>query len=142
MSVTAPGTPPDPRYSAPGTDPLAPGTTSSAGTPHPDTSYSGTTSPGTTSPGTTSPSRNSPGTTSRVGAAGRTIGRGLALGLLLFVTVLLVLFVVFNGQTVEISLVFTDVRAPLVVALLIAAGLGALVAALLGAVLATRRRSR
>ncbi len=142
MSVTAPGTPPDPRYSAPGTDPLAPGTTSSAGTPYPDTSYSGTTSPGTTSPGTTSPSRNSPGTTSRVGAAGRTIGRGLALGLLLFVTVLLVLFVVFNGQTVEISLVFTDVRAPLVVALLIAAGLGALVAALLGAVLATRRRSR
>jgi uncharacterized integral membrane protein len=140
--VTAPGTPPDPRYSAPGTDPLAPGTTSSAGTPYPDTSYSGTTSPGTTSPGTTSPSRNSPGTTSRVGAAGRTIGRGLALGLLLFVTVLLVLFVVFNGQTVEISLVFTDVRAPLVVALLIAAGLGALVAALLGAVLATRRRSR
>lgn len=142
MSVTAPGTPPDPRYSAPGTDPLAPGTTSSAGTPYPDTSYSGTTSPGTTSPGTTSTSRNSPGTTSRVGAAGRTIGRGLALGLLLFVTVLLVLFVVFNGQTVEISLVFTDVRAPLVVALLIAAGLGALVAALLGAVLATRRRSR
>ncbi len=142
MSVTAPGTPPDPRHSAPGTDPLAPGTTSSAGTPHPDTSYSGTTSPGTTSPGTTSTSRNSPGTTSRVGAAGRTIGRGLALGLLLFVTVLLVLFVVFNGQTVEISLVFTDVRAPLVVALLIAAGLGALVAALLGAVLATRRRSR
>jgi uncharacterized integral membrane protein len=139
--VTAPGTPPDPRYSAPGTDPLAPGTTSSAGTPYPDTSP-GTTSPGTTSPGTTSPSRNSPGTTSRVGAAGRTIGRGLALGLLLFVTVLLVLFVVFNGQTVEISLVFTDVRAPLVVALLIAAGLGALVAALLGAVLATRRRSR
>ena len=122
MSVTAPGTPPDPRYSAPGTDPLAPGTTASAGT--------------------TSPSRTSPGTTSRVGAAGRTIGRGLALGLLLFVTVLLVLFVVFNGQTVEISLVFTDVRAPLVVALLIAAGLGALVAALLGAVLATRRRSR
>ena len=142
MSVTAPGTPPDPRYSAPGTDPLAPGTTSSAGTPHPDTSYSGTTSPGTTSPGTTSTSRNSPGTTSRVGAAGRTIGRGLALGLLLFVTVLLVLFVVFNGQTVQISLVFTDVQAPLVVALLIAAVLGALIASLAGAVMRARRRSR
>ena len=43
---------------------------------------------------------------------------------------LLVLFVVFNTQTVEISLVFADVRAPLVIALLIAAVLGGLFAAL------------
>ena len=71
---------------------------------------------------------------------GRTIGRSLALGLLLFVTVVLVLFVVFNTQTVDISLVFTDVRAPLVLALLIAAVLGALVAALLNAVAKRGRR--
>ncbi|WP_324274729.1 LapA family protein [Blastococcus brunescens] len=44
--------------------------------------------------------------------AGRAIGRTLALALLIFVTVILVLFVVFNTQTVEISLVFADVRAP------------------------------
>ena len=62
--------------------------------------------------------------------AGKTIGRTLALALLVFVTVILVLFVVFNDQTVEISLVFTDVQAPLVIALLVAAGLGGLVVAL------------
>jgi uncharacterized integral membrane protein len=73
---------------------------------------------------------------------GRTIGRTVALALLLFVTVVLVLFVVFNTQTVEISLVFTDVEAPLVLALLIAAALGGLVVALAGAVLRARRRSR
>jgi uncharacterized integral membrane protein len=75
---------------------------------------------------------------------GRAIGRTLALALLVFVTVLLVLFVVFNTQTVDISLVFVDVEAPLVVALLIAAVLGGLVAALLGAVMTARgkRRSR
>ncbi|MEX5720466.1 lipopolysaccharide assembly protein LapA domain-containing protein [Geodermatophilus maliterrae] len=130
--MTAPGSPPDPRYSAPGTDPTAARTTPSAGSPYPDRSSSGTSSPGTTSRGTTS----------RAGAAGRTIGRGLALGLLLFVTVILVLFVVFNGQTVQISLVFTDVQAPLVLALVIAAVLGALVAALAGLVSRARRRSR
>jgi len=77
-----------------------------------------------------------------VGRAGRTAGRGLALVLLIAVTVVLVLFAVFNGETVPISLVFTDVRAPLVVALLIAAALGFLVATFLGAVLAARRRNR
>jgi len=71
---------------------------------------------------------------------GRTISRTLALGLLVFVTVVLVLFVVFNTQTVDISLVFADVEAPLVLALLIAAGLGALVVSLLGAVMRARRR--
>jgi uncharacterized integral membrane protein len=64
------------------------------------------------------------------------------LALLLTVTVILVLFVVFNTQTVDISLVFVDVEAPLVVALLIAAVLGGLVAALAGAVLRARRRNR
>jgi uncharacterized integral membrane protein len=78
----------------------------------------------------------------RTRKAGRTIGRSLALALLVFVTVVLVLFVVFNGQTVDISLVFVDVEAPLVVALVIAAGLGALVGWLLSLVLRTRRRHR
>ncbi len=73
---------------------------------------------------------------------GRTIGRTLALGLLVFVTVVLVLFVVFNTQTVDISLVFTDVRAPLVVALLIAAVLGGAIVGLLDAVMTVRGRRK
>ena len=83
-----------------------------------------------------------PGTTKPARSTGRAIGRTLALALLLFVTVVLVLFVVFNTQTVDISLVFTDVQAPLVLALLIAAGLGGLLVALAGAVARARRRSR
>jgi uncharacterized integral membrane protein len=59
-----------------------------------------------------------------------------------FVTVVLVLFVVFNTQTVEVSLVFTDVRAPLVVALLIAAALGGAVVGLLDALMTVRGRRR
>ena len=74
--------------------------------------------------------------------AGRAIGRTLALALLLFVTVVLVLFVVFNTQTVDISLVCADVRAPLVLALLIAAALGAAIVGLLNAVLTVRGRRR
>ena len=81
--------------------------------------------------------RPRPPTSSR--STGKTIGRTLALALLLFVTVILVLFVVFNTQTVDISLVFADVEAPLVLALLIAAVLGGLVVALAGAVLRARR---
>jgi uncharacterized integral membrane protein len=73
---------------------------------------------------------------------GRTIGRMVALALLVFVTVVLVLFVVFNTQTVDISLVFTDVRAPLVLALLIAAVLGAAIAGLLNVLLTVRGRRR
>ena len=73
---------------------------------------------------------------------GRTIGRTLAAALLIFVTVVLVLFVLFNTQRVQISLVFTDVRAPLVLALLIAVILGGLVVVLAGAVRAARRRNR
>ncbi|PWW22473.1 putative integral membrane protein [Geodermatophilus normandii] len=124
--MTAPGTPAEPRPSAPGTDPFATGTGpySSSGTPAP------------------TPATTRPGTPSRARAAGRTAGLGLALVLLIAVTVVLVLFVVFNGQTVQISLVFTDVEAPLVLALLIAAALGALVASLGGLVLRARRRSR
>ena len=53
----------------------------------------------------------------------------------------LVLFVVFNNQTVQISLVFTDVQAPLVLALIIAAGLGGLLVWLAGLVLRARRRT-
>ena len=116
---------PDPRTSGTPADPLSVGldrpTTAPAHDPSPTTPSSG------------------PGRTRQTG---RTIGRGLALGLLLFVTVVLVLFVVFNGETVPISLVFTDVEAPLVVALLIAAALGALIGWLLSLLLRTRRRQR
>jgi uncharacterized integral membrane protein len=91
-------------------------------------------------PGTAAPA--TPAQTPRTRSAGRTIGRTLALALLLFVTVLLVLFVMFNTQTVDVSLVFTDVRVSLVVALLIAAGLGGLLVALADAVLRARRRNR
>ncbi|TKJ31687.1 LapA family protein [Blastococcus sp. CCUG 61487] len=91
-------------------------------------------------PATTPPS--SPAAPERQRHTGRTIGRTLAVGLLLFVTVVLVLFVVFNGQTVQISLVFTDVDAPLVTALLIAAVLGALLGWLSSLLLRTRRRRR
>jgi uncharacterized integral membrane protein len=82
------------------------------------------------------------GTARPARSAGRAIGRTLALALLVFVTVLLVLFVMFNTQTVDISLVFVDVQAPLVLALLIAAVLGGLLVALAGAVLRARHRNR
>jgi uncharacterized integral membrane protein len=59
-----------------------------------------------------------------------------------FVTVVLVLFVVFNTQTVDISLVFGNVRAPLILALVIAAGLGGLLVGLAAAVLRARRSRR
>jgi uncharacterized integral membrane protein len=116
-------TTPDPRASGAPSDPLSVGLDRPAASPEP------------AQPATPS----GPGRTRQ--AAG-TVGRGLALGLLIFVTVVLVLFVVFNGQTVQISLVFTDVDAPLVLALLIAAVLGALVGWLLSLVLRTRRRHR
>ena len=115
-------TAPDPRTTGAPSDPLSVGLDRPAAAPAP-----------------TSPEHSGPGRTRQ---AGRTIGRSLALGLLVFVTVVLVLFVVFNDETVPISLVFTDVDAPLVVALLIAAVLGALVGWLLSLVLRTRRRHR
>ncbi len=128
--VTAPGTPAEPRPSAPGTDPFATGAGPYA-----------TGGPGSTPPAP-APRGTPPRTTSRARSAGRALGAGLALALLIAVTVVLVLFIVFNGETVPISLVFTDVRAPLVVALLFAAGLGALIALLAATVLAARRRNR
>ena len=115
---------------APGSDPLRT-STGPIGTP------GTTTGPATTGPATTG------GTTPErhpVRNAGRTAGRTLALALLLFVTVVLVLFVVYNGQTVQISLVFADVQGPLVLALVIAAVLGGLLVGLAGLVLRARRR--
>ena len=59
----------------------------------------------------------------------------------MFVTVVLVLFVLFNTQQVDVDLVFAHVQAPLVLALVVAAALGGLVVGL--AVVALRaRRSR
>jgi uncharacterized integral membrane protein len=66
----------------------------------------------------------------------------LAAALLVFVTVILVLFVIFNTQTVDISLVFVDVQAPLVLALVIAAALGGLVVGLAEVALRARRSKR
>ena len=66
----------------------------------------------------------------------------MAAALLVSVTVILVLFVIFNTQTVDISLVFADVQAPLVLALVIAAALGGLVVGLAGAALRARRSRR
>ena len=120
---------PDPRpTNPPGTDPTlgAPGS-----------------EPRGSQPPATAPA--APATSTRPAPArhtGRAIGRTLAAALLIFVTVVLVLFVMFNTQTVDISLVFADVEAPLVLALVIAAVLGGLVVALLGAVGRARRRNR
>jgi uncharacterized integral membrane protein len=116
----------------PGSDPTAGyGETSQPGTARPVTPGAGpATGPGQAAP--TQPTRHT----------GRAIGRTLALALLLFVTVVLVLFVVFNTQTVQISLVFADVRAPLVLALLIAAVLGGAVVGLLDTVMTVRGRRR
>ena len=73
---------------------------------------------------------------------GRAMGRGLFAALLVFVTVVLVLFVVFNTQTVDISMVFGSVEAPLVLALLVAAVLGGLVVGLAGLAVRARRIRR
>jgi uncharacterized integral membrane protein len=90
-------------------------------------------------------SGTTPTTTAPAGRArrrGRAAGFSAAAALLVFVTVVLVLFVVFNTQTVDISLVFGDVRAPLIIALVIAAGLGGLLVGLLAVVRRTRRSRR
>ena len=127
----APGT--DPTLAAPGSRTDAPDTGPTTGPPAASAGRSTVSGPGAGPPS---------GQAARPRHTGRTIGRTIALALLVFVTVLLVLFVMFNTQTVDISLVFTDVRAPLVLALVIAAGLGALLVALAGAVLRARRKSR
>ncbi|RBY97353.1 LapA family protein [Blastococcus sp. TF02-8] len=110
----------------------------------PSTTGPGATGPTTPAPATTAPTTPTPTTTApaRERHAGRTIGRSLALALLVFATVVLVLFVVFNTQTVDISLVFGNVDAPLVLALLIAAALGGLLVWLAGLVRRARRRNR
>ncbi|MEI4273138.1 lipopolysaccharide assembly protein LapA domain-containing protein [Klenkia sp. LSe6-5] len=84
----------------------------------------------------TPPPAAPPGTKRR----GSSVGRTLNGVLLVVVTVVLVLFVVFNTQTVRVSLVFGVVDLPLVVALLAAAVLGALIVALLS--IRARRRGR
>jgi uncharacterized integral membrane protein len=122
-------TAPDPRPAGAPGDPLG------AGPP-----YTTPSAPPAGAPGAVpAPPPSPPPTTQPARSTGRTIGRTLALALLIFVTVILVLFVVFNTQTVDISLVFTDVQAPLVVALLVAAVLGGLVVELAGLLRRARR---
>jgi uncharacterized integral membrane protein len=125
----------DPTLGMPGANPSGPPTIAAGGVPAVPTAP-GPTAPGPAAPGPAAPAQP------RTGHTGRTIGRTLAAALLIFVTVVLVLFVVFNTQTVDISLVFADVEAPLVLALVIAAVLGGLVVALLGAMMRARRRNR
>ncbi len=69
-----------------------------------------------------------------------TAGRTISTVLLVAVTAVLVLFVVFNTQSVRVSLVFGVVDLPLVVALVAAAVLGGLIIALLS--VRARRRER
>jgi uncharacterized integral membrane protein len=73
---------------------------------------------------------------------GRAVGFGVVAALLVFVTVVLVLFVLFNTQTVRVSLVFGVVDAPLVIALVVAAGLGGLLVVLAAAALRGRQGRR
>ena len=125
-------TTPEPRPArAPGSDPTV---------GLPGTGSVGPTTPAAGGPAQTPPTQTPPTRPAR--HTGRTIGRTLAVALLLFVTVLLVLFVMFNTQTVDISLVFSDVRAPLVLALLIAAVLGGLLVGLAAEAMRARRRKR
>jgi uncharacterized integral membrane protein len=126
-------TTPDPRPTGtPGSDPTLGSLGNAPAGPPPGTSAGPTTPAPSTPQPIQQPARHT----------GRTIGRTIALALLVFVTVVLVLFVVFNTQTVDISLVFIDVRAPLVVALLIAAVLGGAVVGLLDAVMTVRGRRK
>jgi uncharacterized integral membrane protein len=132
-------TTPDPRPpGTPGSDPTV-GSFGSAPTPPPGGTAQG---PATGATGGRAPATPPTPAARPARHTGRTIGRTLALALLVFVTVVLVLFVMFNTQTVDISLVFTDVRAPLVVALLIAAALGGAVVGLLNALMTVRGRRK
>lgn len=120
---------------APGPGPGQPAGPPAAAQPHPAQPPVAA-PPGAAAPAAAAPA---PGRTRRTG---RTIGFTLAAALLVFVTVVLVLFVVFNTQTVQISLVFGNVEAPLVLALVIALVLGALVIGLALLALKARRSSR
>lgn len=115
-------TTPDPRPAGSTGEPLP------AGPPYspPSTPADGGTAGHSPAP-VTSPPAGGPAAAPPARHTGRTIGRTLAAALLVFVTVILVLFVMFNTQTVDISLVFSDIEAPLVLALLVAAVLGGLV---------------
>jgi uncharacterized integral membrane protein len=122
---------PDPRPGGPVGDPLSAGPP--GGAAGPSAAGAGTGPAGAVQPpAPAEPTRHT----------GRSIRRTLAAALLVFVTVVLVLFVVFNTQSVDISLVFGDVNAPLVVALLIAAVLGGLVVGLADAMMTVRGRRR
>ncbi len=144
--VTAPdprpaGTPGDPLSSGPSyTAPSAPPTTAPGAAPATGQAPAPTPAPAPAPTAAPAPQQR-PTSPAPARHTGRTIGRTLAAALLVAVTVLLVLFVMFNTQTVDISLVFTDIEAPLVVALLVAAALGGLVATLAG-LLRRARRSR
>jgi uncharacterized integral membrane protein len=131
---------PDPRPAGtPGSDPTIGAPTGTSAVPPTGAAGPGPAAQGSPGPAAAPETRSRPQPARRTG---RTIGRTLALALLVFVTVVLVLFVVFNTQTVQISLVFADVRAPLVVALLIAAVLGGAVVGLLDALMTVRGRRK
>jgi uncharacterized integral membrane protein len=123
---------------APGTNPGGPAGASGPGSPAPA-------APPPSSP-PPSPSPSAPAQEQRKGGTkggrGKGLGLSVAAALLIFVTVVLVLFVVFNTQSVEISLVFGNVTAPLVLALVIAAVLGGLVVAMAGLAMRARHKQR
>jgi uncharacterized integral membrane protein len=77
------------------------------------------------------PYENDPAASSQAPTSGRTrsVSAGQILGGLLFV--LTIVFIVENSRSVKIRLIFPEVEAPLYVAILIAAVLGALIASLL-----------
>jgi uncharacterized integral membrane protein len=118
----------------------APGTSGAPGSSSLDPQDPLSTTPRTPAPSTGGAIGTAPPPSSTARRRARATGRGLFLALLIFVTVVLVLFVVFNTQTVQISLVFGDVRAPLVLALVIAAALGGLVIGLLALLRGAARR--
>jgi uncharacterized integral membrane protein len=126
----------EPSGSVPGTS----GTSGTGGSFGPEDPLS--TTPRTPAPatgGAIGTARPAPSTARR---RARTTGRTLALALLIFVTVVLVLFVVFNTQTVDVSLVFGNVRLALVVALLLAAVLGGLLVMLATFVVRAKAKPR
>jgi uncharacterized integral membrane protein len=74
---------------------------------------------------------NQPGAVDETSTTGRkrAVSAGQILGGLLFV--LTIVFIIENSRSVKIRLIFPEIKAPLYVAILIAAVLGALIASLL-----------
>ncbi len=140
--VTVPQPPSSPG-SVPPAGPHGPGAGPAPAPIPPTAARPGAPVPGAPAPGAPAPGAPAPGTAAPAPAPGRRRGRAigftLAAALLIFVTVVLVLFVVFNTQSVDISLVFGNVRAPLVLALVVAAALGGLVVGLSALALRSRR---